>query len=292
MILRIRKLKEIWRIYEYDHDKTNYEISNYGNLRNYTTKKLINKRDNNTTYRININCKQKTILICEMVAKMFIPNIDNLKYVKHKDCDITNNMFYNLYYSDNKQELYKKKKKYKEHGICWHRIKYKGIKTNYEISELGSIRHVKNLIPLKFTKDGSGYYQVKILVNDKYKNIKPHRFVAKYFVDNPKDLNIVNHIDGDKTNNIYTNLEWCTQQENCIHAIENNLCKSGSDRYSSVYTEEFVEKVCDLLYQNKSTKEMCIILNIQDKDKSSFRNLVNNIKNKRSWKKIYNKYDK
>lgn len=52
-----------------------------------------------------------------------------------------------------------------------------------------------------------------------------HRLVALAFVPNPDPINkiYVNHIDGDKWNNKYYNLEWVTAQENTRHAIANGL---------------------------------------------------------------------
>lgn len=54
-----------------------------------------------------------------------------------------------------------------------------------------------------------------------------HRLVAETFVENPYNYDIVNHIDGNKRNNNYQNLEWCTLSHNQRHAIKLGLRKTG-----------------------------------------------------------------
>ncbi len=55
------------------------------------------------------------------------------------------------------------------------------------------------------------------------KEFKTHRLVAIAFIPNPLDKPCVNHLDGDKQNNFYKNLEWCTRSENSIHSYKNGF---------------------------------------------------------------------
>jgi hypothetical protein len=93
---------------------------------------------------------------------------------------------------------------------------------NYFISNEGNFKNNRGLI-LKQNVTDRGYKYCNIRVNNKTKKIKIHRYVAMYFIENKDNKETVNHIDGNKINNNYLNLEWMTRKENIQHGYNNNL---------------------------------------------------------------------
>jgi hypothetical protein len=87
---------------------------------------------------------------------------------------------------------------------------------NYEVSDSGLVRRIadKKLIS---TFDNGGYDRVK-LGKKKY---LVHRLIAMCYIDNPYNLETVNHKDFDKRNNSVDNLEWLSVKDNIRHAVNN-----------------------------------------------------------------------
>ena len=107
-------------------------------------------------------------------------------------------------------------------------LKYHKLKFNpkYIISNKGfiiSLVRKFHLLNIRRDKNGYVHYYIRDLSTGKRKDFKGHRLVAEYFIDNPNDYPIVNHIDGNKANNHIENLEWCTYSQNNIHAYKNGL---------------------------------------------------------------------
>ncbi len=67
--------------------------------------------------------------------------------------------------------------------------------------------------------DSKGYVRYDLSLNGKRSVVLGHRLVAETFLPKIDGKEFINHIDGDKANNHIDNLEWCTKQENAIHAV-------------------------------------------------------------------------
>lgn len=114
---------------------------------------------------------------------------------------------------------------------------YEGL---YEISNLGRVRTAKDKTTysekhgkrtwkqrtLKQKTDKNGYKRVSLWKNKCEKTFLVHRLVAEQYIKKIPNKDIINHKDGNPSNNYVTNLEWCDYKENLNHAFENRLNKS------------------------------------------------------------------
>lgn len=91
----------------------------------------------------------------------------------------------------------------------------------YYVSDNGEVYTVLKgkIRKQKHRKHSNGYLRTGIRAKDFY----IHRLVAELFCENPNNYVEVNHIDGNKENNHYTNLEWCTRSENNKHMFAKGL---------------------------------------------------------------------
>ena len=79
---------------------------------------------------------------------------------------------------------------------------------DYEISDHGTVRKMKNNFIMSCNKLDGGFKRIKITKDYKTYNYFIHRLVAQAFVPNPENKELVKHKDGNKLNNHKDNLQW------------------------------------------------------------------------------------
>lgn len=156
---------------------------------------------------------------------------------------------------------------------------------HYHISEEGIVVNTLSNKVLKYDVNSSGYLRVT-LVSDQSKKFRMtvHRLVAihycKYGDGNSFEGLVVNHKDGEKKNNHYTNLEWITSSENRKHAFRNKLC----GRPNSKLTDAQVHIICASIERQVPAKDVRKSLNIP-------KHVYDDIRSRRYYKDISSQYN-
>jgi hypothetical protein len=88
---------------------------------------------------------------------------------------------------------------------------------------------------------------VRVALRNKGKQIKysVHRLVADAFVSKEIGRDFVNHIDGNRLNNHYSNLEWVSMMENNCHRINKSKTSSQFTGVSFINAKQkYVASIC------------------------------------------------
>lgn len=110
--------------------------------------------------------------------------------------------------------------------LIWKDIEgYEGL---YQVSNVGSIYSVRYKRFRKSKTDKYGYSVVGLNKDGNIRWFFVHRLVASAFIQNPRNLPVVNHLDGNKQNNCMDNLEWCDHSANVKHAYKSGLIPSNT----------------------------------------------------------------
>lgn len=115
---------------------------------------------------------------------------------------------------------------------------------NYLVYEDGSIYSLYKNRFLKPDITIHKYQQVTLVIDGKSERMRVHQLVAKLWLGEPtKERPTVNHEDGNKMNNHYTNLEYASYYENNKHARDTGLNNISESNYKRWQDEDFREKV-------------------------------------------------
>jgi hypothetical protein len=123
-------------------------------------------------------------------------------------------------------------------------IKY--LNTNYLIGKNGEVMNASSKKLIKPQNNGNGYLKVTLSIDKIQVQRYVHRLVAEIYCKNELHLKQVNHIDGNKSNNHFSNLEWCSNRENQIHAHKIGLKKNGNQLWNGKFSKEDIKIIFDM----------------------------------------------
>lgn len=116
----------------------------------------------------------------------------------------------------------------------------KGYEGLYKVSNLGRVisYHHKPII-LKQAVNSRGYSNINLCKNKTQKNVQVHQLVAVAFLNHTINGHkiVVDHIDGNKTNNTVSNLQLITNRENSTKDRKN-----GTSKYPGVSWHKYYNK--------------------------------------------------
>lgn len=154
------------------------------------------------------------------------------------------------------------------HEEVWKDIKgYEGM---YQVSSYGRVKSVNREISQQ--KDGtyfsrkmksrilktqiinSGYELVNLSKNGIRDARTVHRLVAEAFVQKENGRDDVNHIDGNKTNNLVDNIEWVSRSENVQHSYDHLTRKSKGKNVKCIDTGEVFRSVAEAARKKKLSR--------------------------------------
>lgn len=147
------------------------------------------------------------------------------------------------------------------------RFYYNGEPTDYAVSTEGRVYNMKTgkLRKLRSRPDGRHDVNLSFGSKDNCKTFMVYRMVAETFLEGQckeDNINAVDHVNGDCTNDSISNLEWVTHMENTKRAgqqgkMKKDLSEKGENNSNHVYTEEQVRLACQLKSQGVSKREIC-----------------------------------
>lgn len=148
-------------------------------------------------------------------------------------------------------------------------IDYEGL---YKINRMGHVFSTYSNKILNSVAGKNNYNQITLCKEKKTKVFKLHRLLAIHFIDNPENLPIVDHIDGDCQNNDLENLRWSSYELNSRNSrnvyeskgyIEIKRVSNKGPYYAARYHISYNKRVCKCSYDKNELEEWLEEMKIQ-----------------------------
>lgn len=288
----------IWKPLSHPVIEDGYLISPYGDIIHRDAPESFSYKANHHStngydyafFMIKKEYRVKNILvrlfpIDEIVASVYIPIPRELEHkrvtVKHLNGNTRDISLENMEWVEDIEE--------------WKDVIYPGIKENlYKISNHGRIVNKVTLIESTGVMKNGNIQSALLDYNNKYTWLAKDKLVALNFIENKdRERNRINHIDGQRANNYYKNLEWVTEKDNYDHSMTGCLNEEVTDKRPrgsySVLSRPIVENICEIIVRCKGDVKQITDELAQSNIKISRANLLA-IMHKQSWTEVSNDY--
>lgn len=110
------------------------------------------------------------------------------------------------------------------------------MKTEFKLEDFHAINndYFYKTVQLKISKNTQGYKRFYA----HGKAFRLHRVLALKYIENPKNLRTVDHIDADKSNNSLINLQWLSHSDNSKKAYLQNAPMRNNKRMIKIIISE------------------------------------------------------
>lgn len=173
-----------------------------------------------------------------------------------------------------------------------------GYENYYQVSNLGNVKSLERIINapqnggtrklkgkiLSQAISKTGYCVVVLCKKNKCKMYKTHRLIAIAFINNIKNLPIINHKNGIKLDNNILNLEWSNHKHNTNHAFaignmsNDRSCVAVECKQLNISKGSMGEMAIYLIQNNyiKATKSQIVvgISNVVNKKRKQYRGFI------------------
>lgn len=150
-----------------------------------------------------------------------------------------------------------------------------GYEGSYEVSDMGRVKSLARRIIrgdgkwqsigeriMKQHPNGSGHYAVSLAHNGIRSTYKVHTLVLEaHCCPRPEGMEC-RHLDGDKLNNVLSNLVWGTHAENMRDSVEHGTRARGENNGQSKLTEESVREIHKLRRDGLKLRQIASIFGV------------------------------
>lgn len=149
----------------------------------------------------------------------------------------------------------------------------------YMVSSKGRVKSLRKNMILKPDMSRGKYPSVILYGKDKSMRIHVHRLVAEYFIPNPEDKPMVDHINTIRDDNRVENLRWVTAWENINNPITlKKHCKPHSKEWNR-NIQKSLPKIAVICVETQEVFES--LAEAERKTKTQYPNIVKVLKGQR-----------